>query len=132
MKISEYSIKHPITTGTATLSLIVMGFIALFRLPLEYAPDLQYPRMYVSFSYPSSSPEEIEQKITKPIEEMLGTIPGVESLRARSYDARGYVFMEFDYGTNMDLKSIQVRDRMDQVRSQLPDDLETIGMRKWD
>ncbi len=132
MKLSEYAINKPITAVMVALSLIVMGFISLFRLPLEYAPDLQYPRMYVSFSYPSSSPEEIEKKITKPIEEMLGTIPGVESLRARSYDSRGYVFMEFDYGTDMDLKSIQVRDRVDQVRNQLPEDLERIEMRRWD
>ncbi len=132
MKLSEYAIKKPITAVMIALSLIVMGFISLFRLPLEYAPDLQYPRMYVSFSYPSSSPEEIEKKITKPIEEILGTIPGVESLRARSYDSRGYVFMEFDYGTDMDLKSIQVRDRVDQVRGRLPEDLERIEMRRWD
>ena len=132
MKLSEYAIKKPITAVMIALSLIVMGFISLFRLPLEYAPDLQYPRMYVSYSYPSSSPEEIQKKITKPIEEMLGTIPGVESLRARSYDSRGYVFMEFDYGTDMDLKSIQVRDRIDQVRGRLPEDLERIEMRRWD
>ena len=132
MKLSEYAIKKPITAVMVALSLIVMGFISLFRLPLEYAPDLQYPRMYVSFSYPSSSPEEIEKKITKPMEEILGTIPGIESLRARSYDSRGYVFMEFDYGTDMDLKSIQVRDRVDQVRGRLPEDLERIEMRRWD
>ena len=132
MKLSEYAIKKPITAVMIALSLIVMGFISLFRLPLEYAPDLQYPRMYVSYSYPSSSPEEIQKKITKPMEEILGTIPGVESLRARSYDSRGYVFMEFDYGSDMDLKSIQVRDRVDQVRNQLPEDLERIEMRRWD
>ena len=132
MKLSEYAIQKPITAVMIALSLIVMGFISLFRLPLEYAPDLQYPRMYVSFSYPSSSPEEIEKKITKPMEEILGTIPGIESLRARSYDSRGYVFMEFDYGSDMDLKSIQVRDRVDQVRGRLPEDLERIEMRRWD
>ncbi len=132
MKLSEYAIKKPITAVMVALSLIVMGFISLFRLPLEYAPDLQYPRMYVSFSYPSSSPEEIEKKITKPIEEILGTIPGVEALRARSYGSRGYVVMEYDYGTDMDLKSIQVRDRIDQIRNQLPEDLERIEMRRWD
>ena len=132
MKISEFAIKKPITTVMATLSLVVMGLIAGSRLPLEYAPELQFPRMYVSYTYPSSSPEEIEKKITKPIEEVLATIPGVESIRARSYDARGYVFMEFGYDADMDLKSIQVRDRVDQVRNLLPDDLERIEMRKWD
>jgi HAE1 family hydrophobic/amphiphilic exporter-1 len=71
MKISEYAIKNPITTVMAALSLVVMGFISLGRLPLEYAPDLQYPRMYVSYSYPSSSPEEIQKKITKPIEKKI-------------------------------------------------------------
>ena len=132
MKLSEYAIDKPITTVMAALSLVVIGFISLFRLPLEYAPDLQYPRMYVGFSYPSSSPEEIERKITKPIEEMMGTISGIESIRARSYGSRGYVFMEFDYGTDMELKSIQVRDRIDQVRNLLPEDLETIETRRWD
>ncbi len=132
MKLSEYAIKKPITAVMAALSLVVIGFISLFRLPLEYAPNLQYPRMYVSFTYPSSSPEEIERKITKPLEEMMGTIPGVEAIRARSYGSRGYVFMEFDFDTDMDLKSIQVRDRIDQVRNMLPEDLERIETRKWD
>ncbi|MDP6038793.1 MAG: efflux RND transporter permease subunit, partial [Candidatus Latescibacteria bacterium] len=132
MKISEYAIKKPITTVMAALSLVVMGFISLSRLPLEYAPDLTYPMIYVSVSYPSSSPEEIEREITKPLEEVLGTIPGVKSLSSRSYDSRGYVRVEFDYGADMDINSIHVRDRIDQVRNRLPEDVERIETRKWD
>ena len=132
MKISEYAIKKPITTVMAALSLVVMGFIAVFRLPLEYAPDLTYPQMYVSVSYPSSSPDEIEREITKPLEEVMGTIPGVKSLSSRSYDSRAYVRVEFEYGSDMDINSIHVRDRIDQVRNRLPVDVERIETRKWD
>ncbi|MDA0747163.1 MAG: efflux RND transporter permease subunit, partial [bacterium] len=131
MKLSESAINKPITTVMITLSFLVLGVISLFRLPLEYAPDLSWPSMYISASYPSSSPDEIERSITRPIEEIMGTLPGVKSISSRSYDSRGWVRLEFEYGTDMDLKSIQVRDRLDQVRNLLPDDLERIETRRW-
>ena len=131
MKISEYAIKKPITTVMITLSLIVLGVISLFRLPLEYAPDLSWPSIYVSVSYPSSSPEEIERTITRPIEEMMSTLSGVKSINSRSYGSRSRVRMEFDYGTDMDMVAIQVRDRLDQARALLPDDVERIETRRW-
>ena len=131
MKISEYAIKKPITTIMITLSVLVMGVISLFRLPLEYAPDLSWPSMYVSVSYPSSSPEEIERAITRPIEEVMGTLSGIKSMSSRSYGSRCYVRLEFDYGVDMDLMSIHVRDRLDQARGLLPDDVERIETRRW-
>ncbi|MFT5365346.1 MAG: HAE1 family hydrophobic/amphiphilic exporter-1 [Candidatus Latescibacterota bacterium] len=131
MSISEYAIRKPITAVMVTLSLVVLGIISLFRLPLAYAPDLSWPSMYISVSYPSSSPEEIERSITRPIEEMMSTLSGVKSLSSRSYGSRCWVRMEFDYGTDMDMVSIQVRDRLDQARILLPDDVERIETRRW-
>ena len=75
MKISEYAIRKPITTIMVAVSVLVLGVISLFRLPLEYAPDISWPSMYISFSYPSSSPGEIEREITRPIEEVMATLP---------------------------------------------------------
>ena len=59
MKLSEFAINKPISTIMIVLSIMMMGFISLFRLPLEYLPSLTFPRIFVSVNYPSSSPEEI-------------------------------------------------------------------------
>lgn len=131
MKLSEYAIKKPITTIMVTISIVVLGSISLFRLPLEYAPDFNWPAMYINIPYPSSSPHEVERFIARPIEEILGTLSGVKALRSTSYDSRASIRVEFDFSTDMDLKSVQIRDRLDQVRGQLPDDLERIEIRRW-
>jgi HAE1 family hydrophobic/amphiphilic exporter-1 len=131
MKLSEYAIRKPITAIMIALSVIVLGAISLFRLPLMYAPNVSWPSMYINASYPSSSPEEIERGITKPIEEIMGTLSGVKAIKSRSYDSRCWVRLEFGFGTDMDLMSVHVRDRLDQVRGQLPDDLERVTIRRW-
>jgi hydrophobic/amphiphilic exporter-1 (mainly G- bacteria), HAE1 family len=131
LNLSAFAVRRSITTIMVVLCLVVLGFISLFRLPLEYAPDFTWPSMYVSVSYPSSSPEEIETKITRPLEEAMGTLPGIKAMSSRSYDSRCYVRVEFDYGTDMDVLSIQVRDRIDAVRGLMPDDVERIETRRW-
>ena len=131
MKISENSIKKPITTVMCTLSLIVLGFISLTRIPLEYLPDLNSPSLSVNIDYPSSSPEEVERDITRPVEEVMATLSGVKAISSRSYGNRSYVRMEFDHGKDMDLMAIRVRDRLDIVRPDLPEDVERIETRHW-
>ena len=131
MKISEYAIRKPITAVMLTLSVVVMGAISLFRLPLEYLPDITFPVMYVNVDYPSSSPEEIEREIVQPLEEVMGTLSHVKQLSSRSYANRGYVRLEFELNTDMDLMAVHVRDRLDQVRNDLPDDVERISIRRW-
>ena len=131
MKISEYAIHKPITTVMVTISVVVLGIISLFRLPLEYLPDITFPVMYVNVDYPSSSPEEIEREIVRPLEEVMGTLSHVKTLSSRSYANRGYVRLEFELNTDMDLMAVHVRDRLDQVRNDLPDDVERITIRRW-
>lgn len=131
MNLSENAIRKPITTVMCTLSLVVLGFISLFRIPLEYAPDLNWPSMYVSVDYPSSSPEEVERDITRPVEEVMATLSGVKAISSRSNGNRASVRLEFNYGTDMDLMAIRVRDRLDLVRPELPPDVEQIETRRW-
>ena len=118
MKLSEYAIRKPITAIMIALSVVVLGAISLFRLPLMYAPNVSWPSMYINANYPSSSPEEIERGITRPIEEIMGTLSGVKGITSRSYDSRCYIRLEFGFGTDMDLMSVHVRDRLDQGRGE--------------
>ena len=131
MRISEYAIHKPITTVMVAISVVVLGIISLFRLPLEYLPDITFPVMYVNVDYPSSSPEEIETEIIRPLEEVMGTLSHVKTLSSRSYANRGYVRLEFELNTDMDLMAVHVRDRLDQVRNDLPGDVERITIRRW-
>ena len=131
MTLSEYSIRKPITTIMVALSVIVLGWISLFRLPLEYLPDLTFPSISIEVNYPSSSPEEIERNITRPIEEAMGTLSGVKGLRSSSYGSRASIRVEFDYSVDMDLASVHIRDRLDQVRNLLPGDVERIQIRRF-
>ena len=115
MKISEFSINKPITTVMVALSVVVMGFIGLTRLPLQSTPSLSWPTINITSSYPSSSPEEIEREISQPMEEVMGTLPSLKSIGSRSYGSSSRITLEFDHGTDMDLMFVHVRDRIDQV-----------------
>jgi HAE1 family hydrophobic/amphiphilic exporter-1 len=132
MKLSEFAIYKPISTIMVVISIMVMGFISLFRLPLEYLPSLTFPRIYVSVNYPSSSPEEIEQFITRPIEEILGTMSGVESISSSSSGSSARVGLEFAMDADMDIVGVHIRDRIDQVRADLPADVDRIDIRSFD
>jgi HAE1 family hydrophobic/amphiphilic exporter-1 len=68
----------------STLVLLVLGFIALTRLPIDLMPDITYPTLNVSTSYPNTAPEEMEQMITRPIEEAMSSVPGVEEVFSTS------------------------------------------------
>ncbi len=101
MKFSEYAIKKPVTSVMIALSVIVLGFISLSRLPLEYMPNVDYPSMWVIANYPSSSPEEIDREIIRPLEGALATLSGLKGIFTRSYDYRGWVGMDFKQNTDL-------------------------------
>ena len=131
MKLSEYAIRKPITAVMITLSILVLGGISLSRLPLEYLPSFTWPAVYINVSYPSSAPQEIERTITRPLEEALGTLSHVKAMSSRSFDNGCYVRVEFDLATDMDLMGVHIRDRLDQARGHLPDDVERVTIRRW-
>jgi HAE1 family hydrophobic/amphiphilic exporter-1 len=110
---------------------ITIGVISIIKLPLEMFPDTSYPGLMVQVQYPSSSPEEVERIITRPLEEILSTVNNLKNLRSTSASSSSRIFVEFETGTNMDLASMEIRDKVDQVRDRLPDDIERIRIRRW-
>ena len=131
MKLSEFSVRKPITTIMIALSVIVLGLIALSRLPLESMPSVSWPSISISVNYPSSSPEEVERAITRPIEEIMGTLPKVKGISSSSSANGSRVRLEFDMTTDMNLASVHIRDRLDQVSNLLPSDVERIDIFRW-
>ena len=81
MSISRFSAHRPVFTIMATLVIVVLfGFIALIRLPVDLMPDISYPTLSISTSYGNSSPEIVEQLVSRPIEEAMSAVPGVEEI----------------------------------------------------
>ncbi len=115
----------------AVLGVLVLGWLSLDRLPLEFLPTFSSSFISVDAPYPSSSPAETERLIVRPLEDSLSTINGIESLTAVSTASSGNVSIRFVDGTDMDLAAVDVRDRVDRVRHRLPDDLEQIRIRRF-
>ncbi len=131
MNLPEFSIRKPVTIIVAMLIFITVGIISIVKLPLEMMPDMSFPGLNVQVSYPSSSPEEVERIITRPLEDALATVNNLDSLSSTSSSSSSSIHLQFNMGTNMDLASMQIRDKIDLIRDQLPDDVENIRIRRF-
>ena len=131
MNLPEFAIKKPVSVIVIMLVFLTIGVISLLKLPLEMMPDVSFPGLMVQVPYPSSSPEEVERVITRPIEDILATINNLDTLSSSSSDSSARINLQFKTGTNMDLASMQIRDKIDQIRGNLPNDIEQIRIRRF-
>lgn len=131
MNISEFAVKRPITMLMIILSIIVIGLLSLNRLPLTFFPEFSSSTLRIDVPYPSSSPQEVERLITKPIEDIMGTLTNLDRMSSTSAGSGSNVRLSFLPGTDMDLASVEVRDRLDRVRPDLPSDVDRIRIRRW-
>jgi HAE1 family hydrophobic/amphiphilic exporter-1 len=114
------------------VSMIVIGLIASFRLPLEQFPALNFPGIYVELPYPGSTPQEVERSIVRPVEEALSTLEGIKRLEANARADGGGVFIEFsDWGRDVEVLASEARERIDAIRSELPDDFQRYQVLKF-
>jgi len=132
MKLSQFSVHHPIFTVMTFLIVIILGFVSFTRLPIDLMPDITFPTLSLSTSYGNASPEEIEELITRPIEEAMAAVPGVEEISSTSSEGSSSVRVSFTWGTNLEEASNDIRDRLDRILSSLPEDIERPRLRKFD
>jgi len=132
VKIPSFTVRHPILTSMIALIVVILGFTALRRLPLDLMPDISYPVLSISTSYPNSSPPIVEQLITRPVEEAMSAVPGVEEITSVSSEGSSNVQLAFAWGTNLETAVADVRDRLDRVIPRLPDDADRPRLFKFD
>ncbi len=132
MRISLFAIHRPIFTIMVVLIVILLGAISLLRLPIDLMPDISYPTISISCTYENAGPEEIEELITRPIEEAVSAVPGVEDVTSVSTEGQGTVRVEFAWGTDLDTAANDIRDRMDRVMQRLPEEADRPMLRKFD
>lgn len=131
MTLAEVALKRPVTIVMLFVSLVVFGLISTRLLKLEYFPEFDAPFILVSVPYPGGSPKEVEREIVRPLEESLATISGIRSLYAQADENGANFFMQFDWGRSIKIKLAEVRERVDAVRGELPDDIQRIQILKF-
>ncbi len=131
MNITDFSLRRPVMTLMIFLSFVVIGLISSRLLPLEFFPELDAPFVSINIPYPNSTPEEIEREITRPVEEILATISDVKRMVSDSSENSVNIFLEFDWGIDTDVKTIETKERIESIRNELPLDVERISIQKF-
>jgi HAE1 family hydrophobic/amphiphilic exporter-1 len=115
MNIIEFSTRRRVTIAMFTLAVILFGFVSFFRLKINLLPELSYPTLTIRTGYPGAAPAEIENLISKPIEEALGVVKNVTRVSSISRSGQSDVVLEFEWGTNMDYAGLDVREKLDVI-----------------
>ncbi|NLO91487.1 MAG: efflux RND transporter permease subunit [Elusimicrobia bacterium] len=121
MKIVEVCVKRPVFTTMIMCALAVMGALSYLRLGVDLFPNVDFPFVVVNTTLAGASPEEVETSITKPLEEAINTVSGIEELNSYSYEGLSFIFIKFDMDKNVDVAAQDVRDKVSGVQKDLPD-----------
>ncbi|MBN1420889.1 MAG: efflux RND transporter permease subunit, partial [Planctomycetes bacterium] len=132
MRISRAAIHRPIFTLMGTLVVVILGIISLIRLPIDLMPDITYPTLTVRTEYENASPYEMEEMVTRPIEEAVSAVPGVEEVSSISAEGSSSVRITFAWGTDLDAGANDIRDRLDRIIARLPEEAERPTLYKFD
>lgn len=128
MTLPELAIRRPITTLMLLISMLVIGGLALQRLPLAFMPETQENNLFVIVNYPNASPQAVERMIIKPIEDALASMNGIKHIWSRCDASGGRVNLIFEYSVDIDLARTEIRERVDRIREDLPEDIERIDI----
>lgn len=130
MKISDFSIRRPVFTIVMMFLVIILGVVSFFRIPVTLIPELNPPVAVVVTSYPGASPTEVNEKITKPLEDSLSTAPGLKTIQTSSEEGANFVLLMFDWSTKIDDVQMDIMQRIDQVP--MPDGANEPRLLKFD
>ena len=126
MKHTEVALRRPVTTVVVFVALSLVGLLASRLLPLEKFPDIEFPGIFVQIPYQGSTPEEVERLITRPVEEALATLSGVETMFSSSREDQAEIFLQFGWDQSMGVKGIEARAKVDSIRHLLPNDVRRV------
>ena len=130
MKLIEISTRRRVTIAMFTLAVVLFGVVSFFRLKMNLLPDLTYPTLTIRTEYTGAAPAEVENLISKPIEEALGVVKNVNRVSSVSRSGQSDVMLEFEWGTNMDYAGLDVREKLDAL--ELPLEVQRPSVLRFD
>jgi HAE1 family hydrophobic/amphiphilic exporter-1 len=123
MSLYESAVKKPITTALIFVGVAIFGLFSLSRLPIDLFPKIETNSLTVITAYPGASASDIETNVTRPMENSLNTVENLKKITSQSKDNMSLVTLEFNYGIDINIATNDVRDKIDMIKSQLPDDV---------
>src|SRR6478609_12170213 len=132
MSIPRIAIQRPVTMFMISMVIILLGGISLTRLPVDLLPDTQVPTITVRVTYTGVGPLEMEELVTRPIEQAVSAVAGLERVDSTSSEGSANVRLNFAWGTDLSEAADEVRTRLDRVRGRLPEDADPPTIFKFD
>lgn len=132
MKITELAVKRPVATVVVYTFLLITSIIALFKLPIDMFPSMELPILVVTTTYPQATALDVEEKVTKIIENVVMSVPGIDSVESRSLENISVVTAQFKWGSNIDEKAADLRDFLEFAKLALPEEVEKPRIIKLD
>ena len=121
MNLPRASVKYPVTTTVGVILAVLFGAISLYWIPVQMTPTIDRPVITVETEYRGAAPLEVEEEVSKPIEEKLTSVEGLNRMTSRSEEGKSRVFLEFDWDVNKDVARLDVSEKLGLVRN-LPED----------
>lgn len=125
MGLTKQVLRRPVTTVLVVLCLIVFGLSSVFSSKLELTPEMEMPMLVINAVYPGASPEDVEELVTKPIEDEIGTLTGVDTITSMSAENFGLVLLQYEYGKDMDKAYDDLKKKLDGLVNEFPEDVQT-------
>lgn len=132
MSLTKTVLKRPVTTVLCVLCLVVFGLLSVFNSKLELTPEMEMPMMVVSTIYAGANPEDINDLITKPIEDEVSTLTGIDNITSMSNENVSIVLMQYEYGTDMDQAYSDLKKKIDGLGRDLPEDAQAPNIMEFD
>ena len=124
MNLPEFSVRHPVSITMLIVILVGLGLMSIFGLPVEMFPEIEFPMISVMTDWEGVAPQELEERVTKPVERAVAAVEDVKRIRSFTTEGRSFVAIEFNWGADTDLLRIDVREKLDAIRSLLPTEID--------
>ena len=124
MSLYSGAVKRPVMTTLGFVAVLIIGLFSLTKLPIDLFPDIETNTIMVMTSYPGASAEDIEQNVTRPLENTLNSVEHLKHITSKSKENVSIITLEFEFGYDIDVLTNYTRDKLDMVKSYLPDDAE--------
>ena len=127
----ELIVKKPVGVCMGIVALVILGVISLTRLPVDFLPDIERPYITVRTSYDNAGPEEVEKSVTRLIENAVSSVNNVKSVTSSSKEGESKVTIEFNWGSDLTSATADIREALDRIRKNLPDDADSPTVYKF-
>jgi HAE1 family hydrophobic/amphiphilic exporter-1 len=132
MTLPKFSVSKPVTVMMAFLAVLMIGGVCLTQLPVDLLPEMDLPAISVVTIYEGAAPEDVETKVTEPLERALSTVPELKHITSKSKEGISLISLTFEWGTDIDTRANEVRDSVGMAKMYLPDEVDEPRVLKFD